>query len=57
MFQKQSQFVSKGAVNNMKALVQIIARHLTGEKPLSKPSMSYCADTYALLGLDELNGR
>ena len=32
-------FVSKGSINNIPALVQIMARHQPGEKPLSEPIM------------------
>ena len=33
-------FVSEGPVNNILALVQIMAWHRTGDKPLSKPTMA-----------------
>ena len=35
-------FVPKGRINNIPALVQIMACHLTGAKPLSEWMMQYC---------------
>ena len=37
-------FVPKGPVNNILALVQIMAWHRPGDKPLSEPMMSQVAD-------------
>ena len=33
-------FVPKGPINNIPALVQIMARHRPGDKPLSEPMMA-----------------
>ena len=41
-------FVFKGPINNMPALVQIMAWHRTGDKPLSEPMMSKFIDAYIL---------
>ena len=48
-------FVPKGQINNIPALVQIMARQQSGNKPLSEP-MTVCLLTciYAPLGLNEL---
>ena len=39
-------FVSKGSVNNIPALVQIMAWHQPGDKPLSEPMLVCCTDAY-----------
>ena len=39
-------FVPKGQIVNNSALVQIMAWHQTGAKPLSGPMMTYVGDTY-----------
>ena len=39
-------FVPKGPIKNIPALVQIMAWHQTGNKPLFEPMMAYVADTY-----------
>ena len=39
-------FVPKGPMNNMPALVQIMARRRTGDKPLSEPLMTQFNDAY-----------
>ena len=39
-------FVPRGPIDNISALVQIMAWHLTGDKPLSKPMMAYFTRTY-----------
>ena len=38
--------VPKGSINNTPALVQIMAWHWAGDKPLSEPIMASFADTY-----------
>ena len=45
-------FVPKGPINNIPALVQIMAWRRPGDKPLSEPMMM---SIYASLGLNELN--
>ena len=40
------QFVPKGPIDNVPALVQIMAWHRIGDKPLSEPMMSWDADAY-----------
>ena len=47
-------FVAKGSINNILALVQIMAWHRSGDKPLSEPMMVYWR-IYASLGLNEFN--
>ena len=39
-------FVPKGPINNIPALVQIMAWRQTGHKPLSKPMMDQFNDVY-----------
>ena len=39
-------FVPKDPINNIPALVQIMAWHLIGNKPLSEPMMAYLTDVY-----------
>ena len=39
-------FIPKGPVNNIPALVQIMAWRRTGDKPLSEPMVTKFADTY-----------
>ena len=46
-------FVPKGPINNIPALVQIMAWHRPGDKPLSEPVLVYLR-IYASLGLNEL---
>ena len=49
-------FVPKGLINNISVLVQIMAWHRPGNKPLSEPMMvSLLTHIYASLGLNELN--
>ena len=48
-------FVLGGAIDNKQPLVQIMALHRTGDKPLSEPLMAYLTDIYVLLSLNELN--
>ena len=38
--------VPKGLINNIPALVEIIAWHQIGDKPLSEPMLARFADTY-----------
>ena len=40
------QFVPKGPFNNIPALVQIMARRWTGDRPLSEPMMTQFNDAY-----------
>ena len=46
-------FVPKDPINNIPALIQIMAWRQPGDKPLSEPMM-ICLLTYASLGLNEL---
>ena len=39
-------FVPRGSINNLAALVQMMAWCLTGTKPLSEPTMAWFTDTY-----------
>ena len=39
-------FVPKGPINKIPALVQIMAWHQTGDKPLSEPMMTHFNDAY-----------
>ena len=39
-------FVPKGQIDNILALVQIMAWHRTGDKPLSEPMMAKVAGAY-----------
>ena len=39
-------FIPKGMINNIPALVQTMAWHHPGDKPLSEPIMAYFADAY-----------
>ena len=48
------EFVSKEPINTILALVQIMAWHRSGDKPLSEPMIVYRC-TFASLGLNELN--
>ena len=47
-------FVHKGPINNIPALVQIMAWRRSGDKPLSEPMVDYWR-IYASLGLNELD--
>ena len=47
-------FVPKGPINNIPALVQIMAWRRTGDKALSEPMMTQFNDAYMSLGLNEL---
>ena len=46
--------IPKGSINNIPALVQIMAWRRPGDKPLSEPMMVF-RRIYASLGLNELN--
>ena len=48
-------FVPKGPINNIPALVWIMAWHRPGDKPLSEPMMARLLTHICALGLDELN--
>ena len=39
-------YVPKGRINYILALVQIMTSSQPGDKPLSEPMMTYCADAY-----------
>ena len=39
-------FVPKGTIDNMQALVQVMAWHRTGDKPLLEPMVTQFNDTY-----------
>ena len=39
-------FVSKGPINNKTVLVQVMAWHRTGDKPLPEPMMTRVTDAY-----------
>ena len=47
-------FFPKDQIKNIPALVQIMAWHQPGNKPLSEPMMVYLTNTYASLCLTEL---
>ena len=50
------EFVSEDRINNILALVQIMAWRRQGDKPLSGPMLIWCYwSMCALLGLSELN--
>ena len=51
-------FVPRGPINNIPALVQIMAWRRPGDKPLSEPMMiSLTTYIYASLGLNELKSQ
>ena len=45
------EFVPKGLIDNMPALVQVMAWHQTGAKPLPEPMLTQSTDTHALTKL------
>ena len=47
-------FVPRGPINNIPALVQIMAWRRPGDKPLSEPMLVFAWRIYASLGLNEL---
>ena len=47
-------FVSKGAIDNMWALVQVMAWRRIGDKPLPEPMLIQFTNAYAALGGEEL---
>ena len=49
-----SKFVPKGLINNIPALVQIMAWRRPGDKPLFEPMLLIYWRIYASLGLNEL---
>ena len=49
------QFVAKGPINSIPALVQIMAWHQPGDKPSSEPMMVRLSHIYASLSLNELS--
>ena len=49
-------FVPKGPINNSLALVQIMAWHQPGDKPLSEPMMVRLPTRHLSLGRNELTG-
>ena len=48
-------FLPKGVIDNMSALVQVMAWFLTGGKPLPEPMMTQFTDIYVAQGGDELS--
>ena len=46
LIQISLKFVPKGSINNILALVQIMAWRRTGDKPLSEPMMTQFNDAY-----------
>ena len=40
------EFVSKGPIDNKSELIQVMAWHWTGNKPLSEPAMTHFPDAY-----------
>ena len=46
-------FISKVRINNIPALVQIMAWRQPGDKPLSEPMMSLVADAYMRMNMNE----
>ena len=48
-------FVPKGSINNIPALVQIMAWRRPGDKPLSEPMIVRLPNIYASPGLNELS--
>ena len=48
-------FVLKGPIAKKSALVQVMARHRTSDKPLSEAVLPQFTDIYASLGLNKLN--
>ena len=42
-----------GPIDNIPALVQVMAWHQSGDKPLSGPMMVFLMDSYASLSLNE----
>ena len=42
-------FVPKGPIDNKSVLVQVIAWHRTGDKPLSEPMLTQFTDAYVRL--------
>ena len=49
--------IPKGPNNNKSVLVQVMARHRTGDKPLSEPVLTLFADVYATQREDGFNLR
>ena len=47
-------FVPKGPIDNILALVEILAWHQIGDKPLSEPMLTWFTDVYEALWGDEL---
>ena len=55
-------FISQGPINNIPALVQIMAWRRSGDKPLSEPMVAYLNDAYtvkcrynAVFGVQEID--
>ena len=46
MIQISVKFVPRSPIDNKPALVQVMAWHQTGDKPLPEPMMTQCADAY-----------
>ena len=47
----------KGPIDNNPALVQVIAWHQIGDKPLSEPMLTPFTDAYAALGGDYISSK
>ena len=48
------EFVPRSPIDNKPALVQAVAWHRTGDKPLAEPMLTQFTDIYEALGRDEL---
>ena len=46
LIQISPKFVAKGPIDKKSALVQLIARRRTGDKPLPKPMLTQLTDAY-----------
>ena len=46
LIQISLKFVPKGLIDKKAALVQVMAWHLTGDKPLSEPMLTQFTDAY-----------
>ena len=46
-------FIPMGPIDNIPALVQVMAWHQSDDKPLSGPMMVFLMDSYASLSLNE----
>ena len=46
VFQFKLKFVPRGSIDSRPALVQVMAWHLTGNKPLPEPMLTQFTDAY-----------